>query len=181
MRSLPAASQYPTLQPPPRNGEGDNTAAFPLPAQGNGRGVGFWRPALNKVRTVLVKIVLVAVVFLPAAEGMARLDDWFRNDVPLLANPDRDRDLTVRDKYGVHGRPGGSFRKWKLNEFGFRGPEIFGAPAPGRTRLMVLGASESSASTRRRARSIRPSSASAWGSTASRSSTPPWPASRCRP
>src|SRR5262245_22624560 len=83
---------------------------------------------------------MAAVILLVTAELASRLDDWLSFDTPFLANPDRERDLTVQDQDGLHGRPNGRFRKWQLNEFGFRGdgvrstnPEI---------RLMILGASE---------------------------------------
>lgn len=82
-------------------------------------------------------------LFLVSAEITARLDDWLYRDVPLLATPDKDRDLFVWDGGILWGRPHGRFEKWRLNEFGFRGPEIQLTPAAGYTRVMVLGASES--------------------------------------
>ena len=85
---------------------------------------------------------LVLGLVLISAEAAARVDDWWHFSVPVLANPDRDHDLTVRDDHGIHGRPHGRYRKWQLNAFGFRGPEISLEPPPQRTRLMVLGASE---------------------------------------
>jgi lysophospholipase L1-like esterase len=81
-------------------------------------------------------------VMLLGAEVAARLDDWLRHDVPVLANPERQRDLVVAESWGYHGRPYGRFRKWKLNAFGFRGPDMLLEPEPNRTRLLILGASE---------------------------------------
>lgn len=86
--------------------------------------------------------VAVLALFLLAGELTARLDDWLQGDTPLGANPDRDRDLTIVEGGLTRGRPHGRFRKWGLNEFGFRGPEIRAEPEPGRPRVMVLGASE---------------------------------------
>ena len=84
--------------------------------------------------------VAVLGLGLTSAEFAARIDDRLFGDVPLLANPDRELDLTVRDENGLHGRPFGMFRKWKLDNFGFLGPDI--APTPTARRVMVLGASE---------------------------------------
>jgi lysophospholipase L1-like esterase len=84
----------------------------------------------------------VLALFLLAAEFTARLDDWVQDDTPLGANPDRERDLTAVEDGLPRGRPHGRFRKWKLNAFGFRGPEIREEPEPGRPRALILGASE---------------------------------------
>ena len=96
------------------------------------------RKVLRAVRTFCV----LGGLFLLVAEGVARLDDWLQYDVPLNANPDRERDLTIVDDHGIHGRPHGRYRKWELNSFGFRGPEITEQPSNGTTRVMIIGASE---------------------------------------
>lgn len=82
-------------------------------------------------------------LFLLSAEVMARLDDWLYRDVPILATPDKDRDLFVWNGQAMRGRPHGRFKKWRLNAFGFRAPEISRTPDPDHTRVMILGASES--------------------------------------
>jgi hypothetical protein len=84
----------------------------------------------------------VLVLFLGGAEMASRIDDLVHTGTALLASPDREVDLVVRDEFGPHGRPHGRYRKWRLNEYGFRGPEIPPEPVSGRTRLLVLGASE---------------------------------------
>jgi lysophospholipase L1-like esterase len=86
--------------------------------------------------------VVALIVLLVAAEVTSRFDDWLFFGTPLLASPDRESDLTVHDEHGIHGRPGGRFRKWKLNGLGFRGAEVEERPAPGMVRVLVLGASE---------------------------------------
>ncbi len=91
---------------------------------------------------LLRRVVLAVIVMMAAAEACSRLDDWIFLDVPFCANPDREHDLTVHDEHGLHGRPNGHFRKWHLNAFGFRGPQIEERPAPGSTRILILGASE---------------------------------------
>ena len=84
----------------------------------------------------------LATVCLLSAEVAARVEDRLRLGVGLLATPDHDRDLIVHDDLGIRGRPNGIFKKWHLNSYGFRGPEITVAPLPGCVRVMVLGASE---------------------------------------
>jgi len=82
---------------------------------------------------------LTAVV---AAELAARVDDWIRSDVPFTHTPDYDHDLKLQDWFGTRGRPNGHYEKWRLDNFGFRGPDVTLAPPPDCTRIMVLGASE---------------------------------------
>ncbi|MFN7978268.1 MAG: hypothetical protein U0P30_09040 [Vicinamibacterales bacterium] len=75
-------------------------------------------------------------------ELTARVHDLVRDDVPLLSSPDKDADLVVQDDLGLRGRPHGRHKVWRLNAFGFRSPDMTEAPAPGCTRVMTLGASE---------------------------------------
>jgi len=96
---------------------------------------------VNALRKMAYRAALVCF-FLLTAEITARLEDWLHLGMPLLATPDRERDLLVRDADGTHGRPYGRFKKWKLNEFGFRGGEMSAEPPPETTRVMILGASE---------------------------------------
>lgn len=84
---------------------------------------------------------MVGLTSLVSAETTARLDDLYSDGIPFLANPD-ERDLHVIDEYGVHGRPYAKFQNWKLNNFGFRGPDISLDPPAHCQRVMVLGASE---------------------------------------
>ena len=88
------------------------------------------------------KWILTLLVVLVSAELTARVEDYLRLGVPFAAVPDRERDLVLHDAIGIRGRPNGVYKKWHLNSFGFRSPEVARAPAPGCTRVMVLGASE---------------------------------------
>lgn len=108
------------------------------PAHSRSKGVPVMRKLVRKTAFGAAAVLL----FLLAAEVTARLDDWVHRDVPLLAIPNHERDLIVRDTLGIRGKPHGRYKKWKLNAFGFRGPEISQEPAVGTTRIMVLGASE---------------------------------------
>jgi lysophospholipase L1-like esterase len=87
-------------------------------------------------------ICALLTVGLAAAEVTARIEDRIRLGVPVLAAPDHDRDLVVHDELGIHGRPEGRYKKWRLNRYGFRGHEIAGRPADGCVRVVALGASE---------------------------------------
>jgi hypothetical protein len=120
-----------------------SSAAPPEPAVALERSA---RPSPGRIGRLVRRLAYVASVFLTflvAAEATARIDDWLRQGVPLLATPNKERDLYVRDSAGQRGRPHGRFQKWSLNEFGFRGPEIAAEPTPGRVRVMILGSSES--------------------------------------
>lgn len=90
----------------------------------------------------LLNLACLGLTFLAGVEVSARVDDRVRHGIPFWKAPDRDADLVVQDDLGIRGRPNGRFKQWKLNAFGFRSAEISKAPAPGCTRVMTLGASE---------------------------------------
>ncbi|MCS7045231.1 MAG: hypothetical protein NZO58_02625 [Gemmataceae bacterium] len=81
-------------------------------------------------------------VALLGGECAARLDDWLHDATPVWASPSRERDLVLAEPWGYRGRPHGHYRKWRLNGFGFRGPEIAPEPSFDRDRWVILGASE---------------------------------------
>jgi lysophospholipase L1-like esterase len=90
----------------------------------------------------LAHLVGVGIALVLGGEVASRLDDAMRLDVPFWASPTRDHDLVEAQTWGVHGRPHGRYRKWKLNKFGFRAPPMQMEPDPNRPRLFILGASE---------------------------------------
>ena len=94
------------------------------------------------LRTI-IHCLLVAGFFFTSAEFTCRVDDWLREGFPVLSMPDSDTQLVLEDGSIRRGRPHGRFKKWELNAFGFRGPEIGLEPSPGAIRVMLLGASES--------------------------------------
>jgi hypothetical protein len=81
-------------------------------------------------------------IFLGSAEISCRVDNWIQLGIPIMATPDHQRDLTLSDAFGTRGKPNGRYKKWRLNQFGFRGPEIHLDPTAECTRIIVLGASE---------------------------------------
>ncbi len=91
---------------------------------------------------IVVHAIFLVLTLLMSVEVSARVEDRFRNGVPLFSTPDRVADLVVQDALGVRGKPFGRYKVWQLNAFGFRGPEITRSPRPGCIRVITLGASE---------------------------------------
>src|SRR5688572_28304348 len=83
----------------------------------------------------------VALIMLVVAEAISRVDDAIRSGTPLLASPSY-TDLTMQDSLGTRGRPFAHYQKWKLNNAGFRSPEISLEPRPNCVRIAVMGTSE---------------------------------------
>jgi hypothetical protein len=91
------------------------------------------------VAAVIIALPLALVV----AEVTTRFDDWLRFGMPILGSADEIEDLRVVDTLGVRGRPYGSYLRYHLDNYGFRGPsDVTVARRPGCERIMVLGASE---------------------------------------
>ena len=90
----------------------------------------------------IARFLVLGLTVVVSAEVTARIEDRLRAGTPLMADPS-DRDLVIRDEYGIRGRPNARYKKWHLNSFGFRNDAMSAAPEPGCTRVMVLGASES--------------------------------------
>ncbi len=80
-------------------------------------------------------------ICLVCAESSARLDDWMRFGTGWLETPSMES-LFLNEVGFRRGRPESGFRHWKLNEHGFRGPSFRKEKEPGKTRVMLLGASE---------------------------------------
>ena len=80
-------------------------------------------------------------VFFATTEVFARIDDTMTWGAPLLGPYSNDL-LTMRDSFGIRGRPGYRFKKWGMNGAGFRGADLPDAPTNERVRIAVLGASE---------------------------------------
>lgn len=101
-------------------------------------------PARRRLRTMACGIFVAALVLVTAvgAELTARIQDWIRDGIPLTATPNWDKDLFVDTTTGRRGRPNGHYKKWRLNEFGFRSGPMSITPQAGTVRVLVLGASE---------------------------------------
>ncbi len=87
------------------------------------------------------KAFLLIFLFIIVLEVCARIDDSIKWGAPLFGTYSRSS-LTIVDSHGLRNRPNAHFQKWKINEHGFRGPEIDLDKQEDRIRIMVLGASE---------------------------------------
>ncbi|MFC2176368.1 SGNH/GDSL hydrolase family protein [Bacteroidota bacterium] len=96
---------------------------------------------LVKLLKAGLRFLGLAVLFVVTLEICTRIDDMLTWEAPFWGRYDNSL-LYVSDRFGIHGRPNGQFEKWKLNQFGFRGPEISKAKPPGVYRIAVMGASE---------------------------------------
>lgn len=81
------------------------------------------------------------IVFCGTGEATSRVYDKVRYGVPFLAMPSRDA-LIYRDSLTVRGTPNARSGPFTLDRFGFQAPDMDSLPAPGCTRVMALGASE---------------------------------------
>jgi hypothetical protein len=90
-----------------------------------------------------VYLLTLAAIAGASAELAARIQDWLTDGIAIGASQDWDRDLFVQTADGRRGRPNGRYKKWVLNEYGFRSAMMTLDPRPGSTRVVVLGASES--------------------------------------
>ncbi len=97
---------------------------------------------MQTLRQLLYAFALAGVT-LASAELAARVEDRIRDGTPLTSSPSSERDLKISDELGPRGRPSGRYKKWRLNEWGFRGPSIPQDPRPGEIRVLILGSSES--------------------------------------
>ncbi len=98
-------------------------------------------PRTHRLLLASVRWLAVVLVFLIAAEVFTRLDDKLTWGAPLLS-PYNEEYLVRQDSVGFRGRPNFQYQKWRMNNLGFRGPDIAPSPAPGVTRIAVIGASE---------------------------------------
>ncbi len=94
-------------------------------------------------RAPVLRWTMLAIVFVLALELTCRIDDWVKYRTPLFTPVTSQSDLLMRDRDGIHGRPGARFQKWVMNSLGTRGPEATLAKAPSSIRVVVVGASES--------------------------------------
>lgn len=79
--------------------------------------------------------------FLVAAELTARVEDKLTWNAPMVGRFTEEA-LITRDSLGAHGHPDYTFKKWRMNNLGFRGADIVADTTPGRIRVATLGASE---------------------------------------
>ena len=92
----------------------------------------------RKFLRIIPRVISCTIVLVLTLELCARLDDTINYGAPLFGSIYNHDSLYTYDQLGKKGKPNARFRKWGLNSLGYRGPE----PAPGTTRIICLGASE---------------------------------------
>lgn len=96
------------------------------------------KPFINK----MVRWVLFVACFLGTIEFACRVEQRLLYDAPILGMYTYDTALFTTDEYGITGKANGAYEKWRLNSFGFRGPEIRRDKSSHRMRVVCVGASE---------------------------------------
>ena len=86
--------------------------------------------------------VLLALLMLAVVEIVARVEDRIAHDIPFMSRVASPNDLVWLHPQGARGRPNARYQQWRLNNLGFRGPDIAPSPASGTVRIITLGASE---------------------------------------
>src|SRR5690242_7484945 len=77
-------------------------------------------PGRNRIATSGLVWLAALLSFAVCAELTARIDDYLRSGVPLLSNLDAVGSLRGPSGGIIRGRPLGHFKKWHLDENGFR-------------------------------------------------------------
>jgi len=86
--------------------------------------------------------IVIALVGAASLELTVRLDDWAQFGVPIGAPEISIDELSVRDSLGMHARARTQFRQFRINSWGFRGPEVAQPLPTDAIVLVTTGASE---------------------------------------
>lgn len=96
------------------------------------------KPFINK----MIRWTLFVACFLGTIELACRVEQKFLYDAPILGVYAYDSALFSMDEFGITGKANGAYEKWRLNSFGFRGPEMRRDKSLHRMRVVCVGASE---------------------------------------
>jgi lysophospholipase L1-like esterase len=91
---------------------------------------------------IVIRWAVFGVCFMATIEMASRIDQWWTYRAPIFGLYTYDSALFTTDEYGITGRPNGAYEKWRLNSYGFRGPEIQRAKDSNQLRVVCIGASE---------------------------------------
>ena len=86
--------------------------------------------------------VLLALLMLVVLEIVARVEDRIAHGIPFMSRVASPNDMVWIHPEGARGRPNAHYQQWRLNNLGFRGPDMAQTPAPGTVRIITVGASE---------------------------------------
>lgn len=84
----------------------------------------------------------LALLMVLVLEVVARVEDRIVYGIPFMSRVRSPNDLVWLHPDGARGRPNARYQQWRLNNLGFRGPDITPTPAPGTVRIVTVGASE---------------------------------------
>jgi lysophospholipase L1-like esterase len=90
----------------------------------------------------MVRWVVFTLFFGATVELASRIEQWVVYGAPILGVYTYDSALFTTDEFGIRGKSNGSYEKWHLNTYGFRGPEVLVAKDSRRLRIVCIGASE---------------------------------------
>jgi len=90
----------------------------------------------------LLRWAIFGICFFGTIELASRIEQRILYGAPILGLYTYDAALFITDEYGITGKPNGAYEKWRLNSYGFRGPEIRHTKGPQELRVACLGASE---------------------------------------
>jgi len=92
---------------------------------------------INLIKNIFILLFILLATF----EVCARIDDKIKWDADFFSDYSS-KLLLIDDELGRHNRPNAQFEKWKINKYGFRGPEITPSKEKGVIRIAFMGASE---------------------------------------
>jgi hypothetical protein len=95
-----------------------------------------------KITYQYINVCFIFLIFCLTLEFLARVDDKFKYNAPMFGkySPDILREYDAERIR--HNIPNAQFEKWKINNLGFRGPDIKTGTNVGKIRIVCMGASE---------------------------------------
>lgn len=90
----------------------------------------------------MLKQLINSILFFAILELSARCDDMVTFGADFFKPYTRNTTIEQYDSFGLTGKPGGAYQKWKLNNLGFRGNNVNRGKNTGVLRILCAGASE---------------------------------------
>ena len=97
---------------------------------------------MNMIISRMARWTVFMLFFVATVEMASRIEQWVVYGAPVFGVYTYDAALFTADEFGIRGKSNGSYEKWHLNAYGFRGPEVQLAKDSGQLRIVCIGASE---------------------------------------
>ena len=97
---------------------------------------------MNTMISRMARWAVFLLFFGTTVELASLIEQWVVYGAPILGVYTYDSALFTTDEFGIRGKSNGSYEKWHLNAYGFRGPEVLLAKDSRRLRVVCIGASE---------------------------------------